>query len=59
MATINEYKEKLVSIIEEMEKEHNVRVKSVSMCRDVDFNGSVWGWGGVPTYSRFIVNIEL
>lgn len=59
MATINEYKEKLVSIIEDMENEHNVRVKSVNMCRDVDFNGSVWGWPSVPTYSMFIVDIEL
>lgn len=55
MATINEYKEKLVSVIEEMEKEHNVSVKSVSMSRDC----SVWGWPSVPTYSMFIVDIEL
>jgi hypothetical protein len=59
MATINEYKEKLVSVIEEMEKEHNVRVNSVNMCREVDFNYSVWDWNSAPTISRFKVDIEL
>lgn len=59
MATINEYKEKLVSIIEEMEKEHNVRVNSVNMCREVDFNCSVWDWKSAPTFNKFTVDIEL
>lgn len=57
MATINEYKKKLIAIVDEMEKEQGVIVKSVTISKECEHNFPVWPQSYQNT--EFKVNIEL
>lgn len=52
--SIDEYKNSLITILENMEKEHGCIVKSVAITKEV-FNG----WPCSYTGKRFHVEIEL
>jgi hypothetical protein len=55
--TIEEYKEKLISVVKEMEKEHGARINKVVIGKDSVRNFPMW-----PAYEQFAdfkVEIEL
>ena len=55
--TIEEYKEKLISVVKEMEKEHGARINKVVIGKERVHNFPVW-----PAYEQFTdfkVDIEL
>lgn len=57
MPTIKEYKDKLIAIVEEMEKEQGVRVKSVTISKEREHNFPVWPQS--YEFAEFKVDIEL
>ena len=57
MTTIKEYKEKLVAIVEEMEKEHGVSVKSVTISKECEHSFPAWPQSYQVTELK--VDIEL
>lgn len=55
--TIEEYKEKLISVVKEMEKEHGVRINKVFIGKDSVRNFPIWP--AYEQYTCFKVEIEL
>ncbi len=56
MAKISDYKKKLISVIEEIEDEQGVKVKSVNITREQEH---LYVFDGDPQFIDFKIDIEI